>query len=263
MIKMTDNPPRKDPPISTQRVLFSESAGICSLPDCNMPIVFDKKVGKGHYSNLAHIEAYSKKGPRFNPKLSVEQRNSEENIIIVCANCHKKIDTDTETYTVEALKKIKQNHIARIKLIKENMIHFDYDDLIYASRSILDSRKNESKTEKVKIEYNVNYDIKPIDYKIRKNDMSFISKNNIVAAMLQQETVVEFISHMSKENENFAYELLSTLKEHYNKFKIEYSGDMLLTKLYTQFIKPLSDKQQSACLAIIVYFFTICELFEK
>ena len=48
-----------------------------------------------------------------------------------------------------------------------------------------------------------------------------------------------------------------------NQFKNEYSGDMLLTKLYTQFIKPLSSKQQSASLAIIVYFFTICELFEK
>ena len=263
MIKMTDNPPRKDPSISTQRVLFSESAGICSLPDCNVPIIFDKKVGKGHYSNLAHIEAYSKKGPRFNPKLSVEERNSEANIIIVCSNCHKKIDTDTETYTVEVLKKIKQNHINRIKLIKENMIYFDYDDLIYASKSILDSKNEESESEKVNIEYNVKYDIKPIDYKIRKNDMSFISKNILVPAMLQQETVVEFISQMSKENETFADELLSTLKKYYNQFKIEYSGDMLLTKLYTQFIKPLSSKQQSACLAIIVYFFTICELFEK
>lgn len=260
---MTDKQYRKNPNIATQRVLFSESAGMCSLPDCNKPIIFDKQVGKGHYSNLAHIEAYSKKGPRYNPKLSIEEINSEENIIIVCANCHKKIDTDTETYTVERLKKIKQNHISQIKLIKENMIHFDYDDLIYASKSILNYKNNESETEKENIEYTLNYDIKPIDYKIRKNNMSFISKNNIVPAMLQQETVVNFISQMSKENENFAHELISTLKKYYNKFKIKYHGDVLLTKLYTQFIKPLSNKQQSACLAIIVYFFTICELFEK
>lgn len=260
---MTKNPSRKDPPLSAQRILYSQSAGICSLPDCNMPVVFDKETGKGHFSNLAHIEAYSEKGPRFNPKLSIEERNSEENIIIVCANCHKKIDTDTETYTVEKLKKIKQDHINRIKLLKENMVNFDFDDLLYASKSILDYENKENETNKINIEYNATYDIKPIEYKIRKNDMSFLSKNHIIPAMLQQDTVSDFISKMSKENENFAYELLSSLKKYYNKFKIEYSGDMLLTKLYSQFIKPLSDKQQSACLAIIVYFFTICELFEK
>lgn len=260
---MTKKTNRKDPPLSTQRVLYAQSAGMCSMPDCNVPLVFNKKLGKGHYANLAHIEAYSENGARFNPNLSFEERNGEENIIVVCANCHKKIDDDPKTYTVEKLKNIKETHIARIVLLKENMIHFDYDDLLYASKSILDYGSKNYKSKELIIGYNANFDIKPIEYKIRKNDMTVISKNHITSAMLQQESVLHFISSMSKEDEMFAYKLRDSLKNCYNRFRKSYSGDMLLTKLYLQFSKPLSEKQQSACLAIIVYFFTICELFEK
>lgn len=106
---------RKAIPVKTKLILLSQSGGRCSMPDCNKQLTFETDTTKGNLSNFAHIEGYSPKGPRYNSNLSEEKVNSEENLMVVCLNCHKKIDADTETYTVEKLKtyKIKSNKLKK------------------------------------------------------------------------------------------------------------------------------------------------------
>lgn len=255
---------KKRKPISQkiQKILFAQSGGICSMPNCNIPIIINENGEKTNIADLAHIEAYNPDGARFNPGLSEEERNSEENLMVVCKNCHKKIDDMPEIYTVEKLKQIKQDHILKIKLFKENLINFDFKDLIFASKNIIEKSTQNNKDTTI-LESKNNYELKSIDYKLRKNKLTYPSKHLVLSALTQQNTVIEFISDCSKDDETFPNQINNSLKDSYNTLKQNFSGDELFFGLYGQFKENLNETEQAACLAIIVYFFTICELFEK
>jgi hypothetical protein len=59
---------------------------------------------------ICHIKARSEKGPRDDPTLSDAERHGFENLILLCRNHHKMVDDDPAKYTVEWLKRIKQQH---------------------------------------------------------------------------------------------------------------------------------------------------------
>ena len=63
--------------------------------------------------NICHIRARSKKGPRYDPKQTDEERHSYENLILMCARHSKLIDSEPKTYTVEVLGKMKAVHEQR------------------------------------------------------------------------------------------------------------------------------------------------------
>ncbi len=67
-------------------------------------------------SNYAHIIGDSPKGPR-GEKRSKELSKDIGNLILLCPECHKLIDSNVEKYTVEVLKKMKKNHEERILFI--------------------------------------------------------------------------------------------------------------------------------------------------
>lgn len=248
-------------PIPTRIILYSQAAGQCSMENCNKDLIFPITNGKSHLGNIAHIEALNKEGARYNPNLSVEERNSEDNLMIVCKNCHEIIDADPEKYTVEYLKEIKRHHIKKMKILKENSsVNFDYEDLFIASKNIIEDKPSELKTKNETIE---DYTILEIEYKMNKNELTTISKDNIINGITQQPLIEKFFIDMSKEDEDFFDKVKNSLKNSYNKLIQEYSGDLLFLKIYESFKRGLTNTQQSACLAIIVYFFTICELFEK
>ena len=259
MSKEKDNKNRKPIPIKIQRILFAQSGGICSMPDCNIPIVINENdSGKVNIAELAHIEAYNSDGARFNPELSENERNAEENLMVVCKNCHKKIDDLPEVYTVEKLKKIKKDHISKINILKENLINFDFYDLTFASNNILENSPDKIKPAQNSFDYESNYELRSINHKLQKNDLSYPSKQLVLSALTQQDTVIKFMSYRAKDDENFPDKLNNSLKSSYNSLKKTYSGDGLFFELYGQFKNRLDEKEQAACLAIIVYFFTIC-----
>ena len=246
---------------TTKLILYSEASGQCSMEDCKEDLIFPLTTGKTQLGNIAHIEALNEGGPRFNPKLSVKERNSEDNLMLVCQNCHAKIDADTEKYTVEYLKEIKRNHIRKMKIIRENSsANFHYEDLYYASKNIIN---NEITPLKTNYEFYEDYELPDIEYKMNKNELTPISRDNIVNGVAQQPLIERFFIDMSKEDTLFFDKVKSSLKNCYKSLEKQYSGDYLFLGIYENFKKGLNNTQQSACLGIIVYFFIICELFEK
>ena len=81
--------------------------------------------------------------------------------------------------------------------------------------------------------------------------------------LTEQATGFAVLDEMSKEDDLFFEKVKISLKNCYDTLKYEYKGDFLFLGIYDNFKKGLNINQQSACLGIIVYFFTICELFEK
>jgi|ERR1043165_2383784 hypothetical protein len=60
--------------------------------------------------NAAHIVALSSSGPRADPSLSTTDRNLVENLIMLCPNCHDKVDGNEGKYTVRELQRVKTEH---------------------------------------------------------------------------------------------------------------------------------------------------------
>lgn len=89
--------------------LFAESGNQCALPGCSTDLVHPDTgaiVGE-----ICHIRARRPGGPRFEVKQTTEERESYENLILLCSNHHKIVDDDPETYTVNRLLTMKQEHL--------------------------------------------------------------------------------------------------------------------------------------------------------
>lgn len=82
--------------------LYALSAGKCNI--CKISL-FEKDV---HIGEMAHVIAKSPKGTRGD--LSSINNNSYENLILLCANDHIRVDNDSVTFPVERLLEIKNDH---------------------------------------------------------------------------------------------------------------------------------------------------------
>ena len=90
--------------------LLADCAGHkCSNPECRRTTTGSSKMGgkKINLGEAAHITAAAPRGPRYNAKLSPEERSSYDNGIWLCSACAAMIDKDEEYYTVELLRKWK------------------------------------------------------------------------------------------------------------------------------------------------------------
>ncbi|WP_462218805.1 HNH endonuclease signature motif containing protein, partial [Ferruginibacter sp.] len=87
--------------------LFADSKGICA--ECNKELFPDGT----NIAEICHIEAFSSAGSRFNKTLKIAGKENEyKNLIVLCANCHIKIDTkgNEKKFDVNYLQTLKENH---------------------------------------------------------------------------------------------------------------------------------------------------------
>ncbi len=92
---------------STIKKLFGLSGNICAYSECNQELItLDNII----LADICHIEGGEQGSPRYNPKLTLDQLNDFDNLILMCKIHHKIIDSDKTKYSVTELKNIKNNH---------------------------------------------------------------------------------------------------------------------------------------------------------
>jgi hypothetical protein len=96
------------PKPSTIKRLFAVSGNQCAFPRCPLPLV-DEASGKVT-GRTCHIKAQKPGGPRHDHNQSDEERHAFENLLILCPIHHDVVDSDVESYTVERLLQIKEEH---------------------------------------------------------------------------------------------------------------------------------------------------------
>jgi hypothetical protein len=57
-----------------------------------------------------HIVSGQSQGPRYDAKFPAARVDEPDNLILLCRVHHKMVDDQTQTYTVEALQKLKAIH---------------------------------------------------------------------------------------------------------------------------------------------------------
>jgi len=96
--------------LKTHKLLWGKSGNrcaICRIPLCESEIEIDNPSTIG---NECHIVSRRIEGPRGHSTLTEEERDKENNLILLCCNDHKIIDDKVNEYTVEKLHEIKANH---------------------------------------------------------------------------------------------------------------------------------------------------------
>ncbi|MGO9584678.1 MAG: SAVED domain-containing protein [Limisphaerales bacterium] len=102
----------------TLKILWGRAAGKCAVPECRIDLVVD---ATDHdpivvIGDIAHIEASSDKGPRANRKLSAKERDSYDNLILLCKNCHFRFDAQKKNNTVLTIKQLRAEHEAWVRV---------------------------------------------------------------------------------------------------------------------------------------------------
>jgi hypothetical protein len=101
----------------TLKLLWGRAAGRCAMPECRVELFaeatdYDPIVVIGE---IAHVAAVADGGPRAAAALSPHQRNDYENLILLCQNCHARVDGQEGFYSVERLRGIKESHEAWVR----------------------------------------------------------------------------------------------------------------------------------------------------
>lgn len=94
--------------------LYALIRNMCSKPDCRRTLVVAGETpGKyGQLGKIAHIRGAEPNSARYDDSMTDDERRSFENLILLCAECHDRVD-DLELqdeYSVELLTKWKNEH---------------------------------------------------------------------------------------------------------------------------------------------------------
>jgi hypothetical protein len=105
------------------RLLYTRSGNVCAFTGCNeqlteLPASDDDDAV--NTSDIAHIVADSRQGPRGREELSEEDRAKYTNLILLCPVHHRIVDNQKNTYSVAVLRQMKADHEARVAKLLEN-----------------------------------------------------------------------------------------------------------------------------------------------
>lgn len=119
--------------------LALESNNLCANPLCFNTIM--DPLTQTITGQIAHIIPFSNDGPRGNSvHLKEEEINSFDNLLLLCPECHKIIDTNPREYTIDILREWKQPWLSsNIRNFSINFLEliYEYDIPKKASSKII------------------------------------------------------------------------------------------------------------------------------
>lgn len=101
----------------TLKMLWGRAAGRCAIPECRLELLVDDSEHDPIViiGDIAHVKAMSVAGPRGNTGIGVGSRDEYDNLILLCKNCHAKIDGQKKKFTVDMIRTIKADHEAWVR----------------------------------------------------------------------------------------------------------------------------------------------------
>jgi 5-methylcytosine-specific restriction endonuclease McrA len=103
----------------TRKKIWGRSGNRCA--NCKRELVMDATEldDEAVVGDECHIVAQEPGGPRYDPGFPAELVDNYDNLILLCKACHKLVDDQPKTYTVEYLRNLKQQHIEYVRTATE------------------------------------------------------------------------------------------------------------------------------------------------
>ena len=239
-------------------LLWARSGGICCFPDCEVECVQEAR-GEDQAAiigRIAHIEAFSDQGPRANPGLSERDRNEYENLILLCPTHHEVVDAFESIYTVEDLRRWKAERESKLSQVFTQLIGtVTFNELEMITQALAASEMLQS----------TSFSIVPPLEKMVRNGLSPQTQVLFNIGLAQSSQVQRYIETMNGIDRTFVARLTSGFVREYHQHRGEgLEGDSLFEQMRIFSAQGKLDlRSQCAGLAVLVYLFERCEVFEQ
>ena len=243
----------------TKLKLAFRSGNRCAYPDCDLSLTVDSNDG-GDPSSIgkaAHIRGENGRSARYDPSMSDEERNGFSNLIYVCPTHHDLIDSPEQNYSVEMLIEMKSDHEERVRQgVAAAFENISSEELQQAIRWV----ENVSPDQGVE-----DFDVIALEDKIRRNSLSAPSENLIRMGLGVANDVKSFVEQEAMIDSDFPLRLKGGFQTQYLELrKLNLAGDDLFEGMCEFAQRGLRKPQEtSASIAVVVYLFEACEIFEK
>lgn len=248
-------------------LLAYRSGDRCALPDCGRELSPDSENGGPiNVGEAAHIagehdgKGKAKKSARYDPNMTDEERNHYNNLIYLCGTCHTKIDAipqGEKDYPVDRLQELKKDHEQKVReAVTEAFSGIGFPELEEATQWILKINPQQTTD---------SFSLIPPEDKLKKNELGNGSRTIVTMGLSVSREVREFVESVAQTDADFPERLSAGFLEEYYRLKREgHTGDDLFD-LMCRFAQRGFKEQakQSAGLAVLVYLFEACEVFEK
>lgn len=243
----------------TKLLLAFRSGDRCAFPRCGCTLTVNSESGSNPAvtGEAAHIAGERTDAARYNQSMTDEQRNHYKNLIYLCGDHHTQIDKQEKDFPVNRLLIMKADHEAKVREAM-NIAFADvgFPELAQATAWISRMQAGQPSND---------YSVIPPDKKIQKNGLSSDSQITITMGLGVVREVRAFIEQEAELDSDFPERLKAGFLEEYYRLRKEgHRGDDLFD-LMCQFAQRGLKEQskRSAGLAVLIYLFECCEVFEK
>lgn len=241
----------------TRIILAFRSGGVCAFPKCGKHLTYDAKVGDDTYvGEAAHIRGEKPEASRYDASMTDEERDNVRNLVYLCTDHHTIIDKVEADWPTSVLQEMKENHEKQVRQAMEEA----FADVAFPElQNAVSWVGNQAPTA------NGLFDLITPDEKIAKNALSNGSRHIIAAGLASHATIGKYVEAEAQLDPDFPERLKAGfLEEYYAHRKAGHKGDELF-ELMCAFAQRGLRRQadKTAGIAVLVYLFEICDVFEK
>jgi hypothetical protein len=252
---------------STKLLLAYRSGDFCALPNCRKQLTPESTAGNPvNVGEAAHIAGENdgsgsgKKSARYDPKMTPAERNHFSNLIYLCPRCHTIIDAIPQgeiDYPVMLLRQIKVDHESTVRrALLDAFAGVGFLELQEATNWI--SKLSPSST-------TTDYSLLDVSEKIKKNDIDDSAHAIIAMGMSVAGDVLRYVESVAQTDPEFPERLKAGFLQEYWRLKQVGISRAEIFEHMCRFAQQGFHKQsqKSAGLAVLIYLFEACEIFEK
>jgi hypothetical protein len=241
----------------TKIILAFRSGGICAFPGCAKVLTYEATVGDDTYvAEAAHIRGEKPAAPRYEAGMTDAERDAVQNLIYLCTDHHTIIDKVPEDWPTQTLYDLKSRHETGVReAMALAFAEVDFPELAHAVSWVVNEVGQQDGS----------FELTTPSEKIRKNALSNGARRIIAAGMTSRDTVSRFVEAEAQVDSEFPERLKAGFLEEYYRLRKEgHRGDDLF-ELMCAFAQRGMKKQadRTAGIAVLVYLFEICDVFER
>ncbi len=250
---------------ATKLLLAFRSGGTCAICQCDLSPESENG-GPVNVGKAAHIagendgKGKSQRSARYDPNMSVKERDHYNNLIYLCGACHDMIDAIPEgerDYPPDRLLTLKKKHEAKVRqAMLDAFSEVGFSELEEATKwATCITPSNLS----------ADYSLLKVEDKIRKNDLDADHRALIAMGLGVASEVARYIETVAQDDPEFPERLKAGFLEEYWRLKKRSVTGGDLFELMCAFAKKgfRRHAEQAAGQAVLIHLFETCQVFKK
>ena len=243
----------------TKVLLAFRSGDRCAFPGCPNYLTVDAPDGGDAVvvGEAAHIAGENLTAARYIAEMTEEARNHYDNLIYMCGGHHTQIDKQEAHFTVDYLHRLKRNHEAQVReAMNSAFANVGFPEIAKATEWVCRFKSNFTTQDLA---------ILPPNDKINKNGLNAENRLTITMGLSVARLVGEFIQYEEQMDSDFSERLTAGFLAEYHRLRHDGNRGSELFDLMCEFAQRglRGAAKRSAGIAVLVYLFEKCEVFEK